>query len=65
MLDGAFCPDLAAVATDDALDDRQADAVARKLLHSVQALESPKELVGVIHVKAGPVVTNEVCFSLS
>src|SRR5690606_1698046 len=43
----ALGPDRAAVALDDPLDRRQADAVAGKLLLRVQALERTEQLVGV------------------
>ena len=56
----ALGPHLAAVVLDDALGDRQSDAVAGELFHSVDALEGAKQLVDVPHVKSGPVVTNEV-----
>src|SRR5437763_5582778 len=44
-------PDTPAVAVDNALHDRQADAGAVKVLGPVQALEHPKELVGVAHIE--------------
>ena len=45
---------------DDALDGRQADACAREIRYSMQTLESPKEFVGVGHVKSRSVVPNEI-----
>src|SRR5881628_3013076 len=57
-------PDASAVARDDALDDRQADAGAGKLVLPVQALKDAKQLVVVAHVEARTVVAhavNQVC----
>ena len=45
---------------DDALHDREADAVAIVFLRSVQSLEHAEELVDVLHVEANPVVLDEV-----
>jgi hypothetical protein len=45
---------------DDALDDGQTDAVAGELVRAMQTLERAKQLIGVFHVKSGPVVTNEI-----
>src|SRR2546426_12760462 len=61
-----FClgPDAPAVARDDALDDREADAGAGKLVLPMQALKDAKQLVVVAHVEARTVVgqaVNQVC----
>src|SRR2546421_5170451 len=53
-------PDTPAVAVDDALRDRQADAGAVIVLGAVQPLEHPKELVGVAHVEADAVVAHKI-----
>src|SRR5437588_3531784 len=57
-------PDASAVARDDALDDREADAGAGKLVLPMQALKDAKQLVVVAHVEARAVVAhavNQVC----
>src|SRR5690606_881474 len=51
--------DGAAVAFGDALDRRQADAVARELFLRMQALERTEQLVGVGGREAGAVVAHE------
>src|SRR2546425_804239 len=53
-------PAAPAVATDDALRDRQAHARALELVAAVHALEGAEEPLGVSHVEAGAVVPNEV-----
>ncbi len=53
-------PDAPAVALDDALHDRQADAGAFIFLRAVQPLEDAEELVGVAHVETGAVVADEI-----
>ena len=55
----AFGTDGAAVALDDALDRRQADAVARELLLVMQPLERPEQLVDVLLVESRAVVADE------
>src|SRR5262249_27784366 len=49
-------PDLAAVALDDLLADRQADAGARELVARVQAAEHLEDPLGVVGVDAQAVV---------
>src|SRR5581483_8081297 len=56
----AFGPDAPAVAADDALHGRQADACAFKLLAVVQALKSPEQFVDVGHIEARAIVADEV-----
>jgi len=51
-------PDAAAVAVDDALDDGEPDARARKLTFGVQALKDTEEATGVFHVEAGAIVAH-------
>src|SRR6185312_4088308 len=53
-----FRPDLAPVAVDDALDDREPDAGAFELFRAVKALEDAEQLVRITHVEAGAVVTH-------
>src|SRR3990170_8578457 len=53
-------PDAPAMAVDDALHGRQADARPRELLLRMQPLESTEQLVRVRHIEAYPVVANEV-----
>lgn len=50
---------MSAVAFDDALDDRQADAGAFKFLGAVQALEDAEQFVGVFHIETDAVVADE------
>src|SRR3546814_15325124 len=52
----AFGTDHSAMALDDALDRRQADAVAVELLLVVQALERTEQLAGIFGREAGTVV---------
>src|SRR5581483_8570192 len=58
-IDSSFDPDSPAVAGDDALHDRQADAGAFKILRAMQPLEHPEQLVDVLHVEADAVVADE------
>src|SRR5207342_3429832 len=51
-----FCPDATAMAFDDALHDRKADAVASALVDPVQAVEWLEQLVRITHVETGAVV---------
>src|SRR3546814_16801287 len=51
----AFGTDHSAVAFDDALDRRQADAVAVELLLVVQALERTEQLAGIFGRESGNV----------
>ena len=44
---------------DDATHRREADAIARELFLTVQALERPEQLVGVFRRESGPVVADE------
>jgi hypothetical protein len=56
----AFRPDTAAVAVDDALHRRQADAGAFELRDGMQALEDSEQFVGVGHVESGTIVAYDV-----
>src|SRR5229473_8640756 len=60
LADFRLGPDASAVARDDALDDREADAGAGKLVLSMQALKDAKQLVVVAHVEARTVVAHAV-----
>src|SRR6185369_6036213 len=53
-------PDKSTVAADNPFDRCQADADALKLGEFVQAVEGKEELVGIVHVKARPVVPDEI-----
>src|SRR5690606_4072256 len=53
-------PDTTAVATDDALDRREADARALELARRMQAAEHLEELARHLHVEAGPVVGHPI-----
>jgi hypothetical protein len=44
----------------NALYRRQSDSSSFELLLKVESLENPKELVGILHVKADSVVPHEV-----
>src|SRR3989449_7677972 len=60
LADFRLGPDAPAVARDDALDDREADAGAGKLVLPVQALKDAKQLVVVAHVEARAVIAHAV-----
>src|SRR5436190_141700 len=60
VVDLRLRPDRAAVAADDALHGREADAGAGKFFGRMQPLKRAKELVGVGHVEAGAVVADEI-----
>src|SRR3954464_1995127 len=53
-------PDGAAVALDDFLDDREADAGALEILAAVQPLEDAEEPAVVLHVEADAIVLHEI-----
>src|SRR5712672_3333515 len=53
-------PDAAAMALDDAVDDREADAGALELLGAVQPLKGAEELGGVAHVEPRAVVAHGI-----
>jgi hypothetical protein len=57
----AFGPHPAAVAPNNPLHCRQPNAGPVKLVASVQALERTKELIGVGHIEASPIVSNDKC----
>src|SRR5688500_9566739 len=57
---GAFGPDAAAVAAQDALNRGEPHAGALELLLGVETLESVEELIGVGGVEAGAVVAHMV-----
>src|SRR5581483_10416382 len=59
LADARLGPDPSAVAVDDALHDRQADAGPLEIFGAMQPLEHAKELVGVFHVEADSVVADE------
>src|SRR5580698_9973427 len=54
-----FGPDPAAVAAQDAVHDRQADAAALEFGRRMQPLERVEQLCRVLHVEPGAVVTHE------
>src|SRR6185312_14895987 len=56
----ALGPDTAAVALNDALDDRQAHARSFELRLRMQALEHAEQLARVLHLETDSVVTHEV-----
>ena len=56
----AFGPDAPAMAGDDAVDDRQADAGAFEIVGAMQALEHAEEFLRVALVEADAVVADEV-----
>src|SRR5262249_20711597 len=65
MEGGAFAlrcvgPDAAAVAGDDAMGDREADARALELICIVEALESTEELLRALDRKARAIVAHEI-----
>ena len=49
------------MAMNDALDGGQSNAGAFEFSRPMQTLESPKELVGISHIKAGPIISHEIC----
>ena len=49
-----LCPHPSAMPMDNALHGRQADADTGEFLFAVQALESAKQLEGVVHIKPAP-----------
>src|SRR5262245_58041477 len=60
LLDSAFGPDRTSMAVNDTLHGGQADACAREIPLTVQALKSPEQFRAVGHVEAGAVVANEI-----
>src|SRR5271166_6022064 len=60
LADLAFGPDPAVVAMDNPLNDRKPHPGAREFSGGVKALKDAEELVGVLHVEAGPVVANGI-----
>lgn len=59
-IDGCFGPDAAAVAMNDALHGREADARAGKFCLAMQTLEWAEQLAGIAHVESGAVITDEI-----
>src|SRR6266480_824551 len=57
-----FRPNTTAVTMNNPLHNRQADAGAFKFLSPMQSLEHAEQFVGVLHVKAGAVIGNEIDF---
>src|ERR1700704_2674667 len=55
-----FGPDTPAVAMNNSLHDRQANAGAFELVCAMQSLEHAEELVLILHVKTCSVVANEI-----
>ena len=53
-------PHTPAMAVDDALDDGQPHTGAFELTEAVQALKDPKEFMGVLHIKADPIIAHIV-----
>jgi hypothetical protein len=47
------------MAANDSLDSRQTDSCPRKTIVVMHALERPKELASVLHIKASSVVPDE------
>src|SRR5882762_3572206 len=60
LIDFRLGPDASAVARDDALDDREADAGAGKLALPMQALKDAKQLVAVAPVEGRAVAAHAV-----
>src|SRR5256885_1993680 len=59
-IDCGFGPDTSAVAMNNSLYDRQANAGAFKFVCAMQSLEYAEELVLILHVKTRPVVADEI-----
>src|SRR3984893_598528 len=59
LINRRFGPDSPAVAMDDALHDREADAGAFEILRAMQPLEHAEQLVGVSHIEASTIVADE------
>src|ERR1051326_4891746 len=60
FVDFRLGPDPAAVTKNDTLRDSEADAVTFELIAAVETLKDAEKLVGILHVEAGTVVTDEV-----
>src|SRR5882724_13287645 len=60
LINLAVRPDVAAVATHDALDGCEAYAGSLEFPHRVQSLEHAEQLGGIGHVEADSVVAHEV-----
>src|SRR5579862_3312541 len=56
----AFSPNLSAVTQDDPADDCKSDSGSSELFRAVQPLKYPEQLVRVLHVEPGAVVTYPV-----
>src|SRR4051812_449709 len=55
-----FCPYLAPVFVNDSLNDGKAHPSAFKLFLGVKPLKDPKQLVIVLHVKAGAIICDVI-----
>ena len=60
LLTSGLSPDTPPVAVDDPLHNRQPDAGSLKFLGPVEALENPKKLVDILHVKPDAVISDEI-----
>jgi hypothetical protein len=58
-IDRRLGPHAPTVTLDDALDDGQTHAGALEILQAVQPLEHAEQLIGIFHVEAGAIVTDE------
>src|SRR5215471_4875043 len=59
LIHNPFAPGASAVPCNDALNIRQSNARALKLLHPVQTLKHPKQLVNVLHIESNPIVSDK------
>ena len=59
MIYRSLGPDLSSMAMDDALNGSQSYSIAFKLLSKMQTLKHAEQLVCILHVKAGAVVSHE------
>ena len=57
---GSLRPNPAAMAMNDALDSRQADAASGEILRRVKPLESAEEFADIRHVETGAIIADEV-----
>src|SRR5262245_40794701 len=60
LVEGSLGPHPPAVAVDDALYNRQADARPVVLVSAVQALEHAEEFPNILHIKAHAVVLDKI-----
>ena len=59
LIDCTFCPHLASVTVNDALNRCKTYASTFKRIHMMQALKHTKQLIYVFHIKPGAVVSYE------